>query len=92
MGDLLVTNNEFDQVIAMTIVSTYVGTKKYEEYLQGFNKYLDRLGNKVALFAYLDEKSVSDEPELAPVIFLPIIEVTLDGLCNFVSETVWDQG
>lgn len=51
--------------------------KKYEEYLQGFNKYLDRLGNKVALFVYLDEKPVGDEPELAPVLFLPIMESLL---------------
>jgi hypothetical protein len=44
---------------------------------RGFTKYLDRIANKVALFTYLKQKATSDEVELAPVIFLPVIESLL---------------
>ncbi len=50
---------------------------KYEEYLQGFTKYLNKLANKVAVFTYLDQKPVGDEIELAPVLFVPVMESLL---------------
>lgn len=51
--------------------------QQYEAWLKGLTKYLDKLANKVALFTYLKQQPVGDEHELAPVIFLPVIESLL---------------
>jgi hypothetical protein len=48
--------------------------EKYEEYLEGFTRYLNKLANKVAIFDYLNQRPVGDEVDLAPVLFLPIME------------------
>jgi hypothetical protein len=50
---------------------------KYEQYLQGFANYLNKVANKAAVFSYLDQRPVGDEIELAPVLFLPIMESLL---------------
>src|SRR5690242_17798386 len=48
--------------------------EKYEEYLEGFTRYLNKLANKVAVFSYLNQPPIGDEIDLAPVLFLPIME------------------
>ncbi len=51
--------------------------QQYEAWLHGFTKYLDKTANKVALFTYLKQKVRGDEADLAPVIFLPVMESLL---------------
>ena len=59
---------------------------KYEQYLEGFTKYLNKLANKVAVLTYLNQKPVGDEMELAPVLFLPIMEsLIMDSIISLAK-------
>jgi len=53
--------------------------KQYEDYITSLTKYLNKIEYKAALFIHLNKKlsDKSEEVELVPVIFLPILESLL---------------